>query len=173
MRPLPAVTLRPAARDDIAFLMSTERLPGYEWFVGQWNADKHAEVMTSANSAVLVGLDASGTPQGFAVLRELDNPEGNIYLQRIAITQPGSGFGRALLHAVTGWAFETLPSAHRFWLLVKIANTRAQHVYREAGFTEEGRLRQAHIEPDGARGDSFMFSKLRPEWSCAAASATT
>ena len=166
------VRLRKATPDDIPFMMATERLPGYEWFVGQWDAARHLEVVNNSASAVLVGLDDAGVAQGFAILRELDEPSNNVYLQRIAITRPGSGFGRALLHAVTDFVFTELPT-HRMWLLVKVHNAHARYIYEATGFSQEGRLRQAHIEPDGSRADSLMFSKLRSEWQPGRASATT
>ena len=63
--------------------------------------------------------------------------------------------------------------AFRFWLHMKAGNEHAHAVYRREGFTEEGVLRQSHINPAGARADAHIFSKLRPEWSCPTASAST
>ncbi len=166
------VRLRRAGVEDIPFMMATERQPGFEWFVGHWSAELHAERMADPTNAYVVGLDQTGQPQGFAILRELDNAWDNVYLQRIAVASPGQGFGRRLLERVTDFVFHET-KAHRFWLHMKAGNARAQHVYRQCGFTEEGLLRQAVIAPDGSRIDSHVFSILRPEWSSRSASATT
>jgi RimJ/RimL family protein N-acetyltransferase len=166
------VKLRRASVEDIPFMMATERQPGFEWFVGQWSAELHAERMADPTNAYLVGLDHTGQPQGFVIVRHLDEPEGNIYLQRIAIAVHGTGFGRRLLLAVTDFVFRET-GAFRFWLHMKADNARADYVYRSLGFTEEGRLRLAHIGPNGERGDALIFSMLRPEWSSRSASATT
>jgi RimJ/RimL family protein N-acetyltransferase len=166
------VRLRRAVADDIGFIMATERLPGYEWLVGRWDAARHAATLAEPSSATLVAEDAAGVAQGFAILRQIDDPDGNVFLQRIAVAFPGNGFGRPMLCQVTDWVFgET--AAHRLWLLMKQGNDRADHVYRTSGFSQEGVLRQSQIGPDGSRVDALMFSKLRAEWSSTTRSATT
>ena len=59
-------------------------------------------------------------------------------------------------------------ACHRFLLEVFTDNTRARHVYRSLGFTEEGLLREAVKRPDGSRVDQVLMSLLRPEWRRAA-----
>jgi RimJ/RimL family protein N-acetyltransferase len=166
------VTLRRAVPDDIGFMMSTERLPGYEWFVGRWDAEKHAEVMADPGNAVLVGLDAAGAACGFAVMRHNDDREQNFYLQRIAMVSPGNGLGRSMLRALLAWVFGNTDT-HRFWLLVKDGNARAIRAYQSCGFSTEGRLRESFISPTGERCDAFILSILRSEWPIPAASAST
>ncbi len=153
-------------------MMATERQPGFEWFIGQNDAAEHARVIAGPSSATLLGLDAAGVPQGFAILKDLDDAQGNVYLQRIVIAAHGQGFGRGLLDQVVEFVFSST-KAHRFWLHMKAGNHRAHRVYLQAGFIEEGLLRQAMIAPDGGRMDSHVFSILRPEWSLRTASATT
>lgn len=142
--------------------MRTERQPGFDWFVGRWEEAMHREVMRETSSAYLVATDAEGALLGFAILRQLDDPDGNVYLQRVAMAQPGGGLGRHVMREIMAWVFGHTP-AYRFWLLVKAGNDRAEHVYRSLGFTPEGRLRQTQIAPDGTRLDALMFSMLRPE----------
>ena len=52
--------------------------------------------------------------------------------------------------------------AHRFWLDVKLLNTRAQTLYRSEGFVEEGRLRESvRLTGDAADGyDSLVVMSL-------------
>lgn len=163
--------LRRAGEDDLGFILRTERLPGYDWFIGQWEEARHRAEMADASNAYLVGLDGEN-PAGFAILRQLDDPERNVYLQRFAAAAPGRGFGRAFLQDVTDWVFRET-SAHRFWLQVKDGNDRALHVYRSGGFVVEGKLRETLTAPDGGRLDSYVLSMLRAEWSSPPASATT
>lgn len=166
------VRLRKADVADIPFIMATERQPGFEWFVGRWEEARHRAEFDLPATAYLIGLDEAGAPQGFAILRQLDNPEKNIYLQRIAVAGPGRGVGRHLLRAVTDWVFSKT-DAYRFWFHMKAGNDRARHVYALCGFTEDGWMRQNHFTPDGQRADALVLSMLRPEWSSLAASATT
>ncbi len=166
------ITLRPAVVEDIAFITATEQVPGHERFIGHWAPERHAAAMQSTANQYLIGEDAAGDPAGFAILMELDNRHGNVLLQRIAVPEPGRGFGRALLAAVTGWVFARSAS-HRLWFNMFADNARAHHVYASSGFTMEGRLREARLRADGTRCDSLIFSMLRSEWPTAPGSATT
>ncbi len=129
-------------------------------------------MMALPSNACMLGLDEAGGPRGFVILKDLQDAHGNVYLQRIVVALHGQGFGRRLFAAAVDFAFTTT-AAHRFWFYMKAGNARAHHVYLQAGCTEEGRLRQAMIAPDGSRIDSHIFSILRPEWSSRSASATT
>ena len=49
--------------------MATERLPGYDVLVGCYEEDVHRANLADDNWLYFIGLDASGTPQGFGVLQ--------------------------------------------------------------------------------------------------------
>ena len=156
------VTIRRAVPGDLDFIMATERGPGFERFLGQWVAGAHRAEMANEGSAYLIG-ERNGEANGFAMFQALDEPFGNVHLRRVAVREPGTGFGRPFVCAVVGFAF-TLPNTHRLFLNVLAHNERARHVYREAGFTEEGLQREAHLLPDGTRCAVALMSILRPEW---------
>ncbi len=166
------IALRRAEIADVGFIMSVEQLPGYERFIGQWDAARHAEAMGLASNRYVLGLDARGTPQGFAILCDVDHASGNVLLHRIAVAEPGRGAGRALLVGVTDWVFRET-QAFRLWFHMAADNARAHRVYNSMGFTCEGHLRQSLLMPDGSRGDALLFSMLKPEWPSNAASSTT
>jgi len=157
------IKLTRAAALDIPFVMAAERRPGYELFVGQWTESQHREVLDDPNSTYLLGAQNDGTFQGFAMLRDLNEPNGNLYLKRIAVMEAERGFGQAFLAAVTDWVFAET-RAHRFWLEVVEDNMRARHVYAKLGFTDEGRERETYWRADGTRGSHRLMSILRPEW---------
>jgi RimJ/RimL family protein N-acetyltransferase len=161
--------LRRAGRDDLAFIMTTERRPGFELMVGRWSRDAHLRCLTAPSYAYLIGARADGEPAGFAILRDLDDPHGNVCLKRIAVAEPGRGFGGAFLGGVVDWAFHQT-EAHRVWLDVLADNARARHVYSTHGMNEEGRLRGAYQLPDGGRVDLVVMSLTRPEWAARASS---
>jgi RimJ/RimL family protein N-acetyltransferase len=58
--------------------------------------------------------------------------------------------------------FETL-NLHRIFLHVYEENVRAMRSYAKAGFSEEGRFRQARYA-NGRYSDVVAMSILRPEW---------
>ena len=157
-----AVTIRPAADDDIAFVMATERGPGFVHLVGRSDEAQHRADMAHPDVAYLIG-ERDGAPNGFAILRGLDDAFGNLYLKRIAVREPGTGFGRDFLNAVMAWSFAR-PRTHRFWLDVFLHNARARHVYRRVGLREDGVLREAYVTPDGTRHSQALMSILRHEW---------
>jgi len=162
-----SVTIRRARRDDIDFIMQTERGDGYEDFVGRWDRTMHEAELSKPGSAYLIG-ERDGISHGFAILKDLDDPCGNVLLKRIAVREPGAGFGRAFLRSTMSWVFEGLP-CHRLWLDVLMHNDRARHVYRSVGFKEDGVMREAYVLPDGRRVSQMLMSVLRPEWESACA----
>ncbi|WP_113486709.1 GNAT family N-acetyltransferase [Rhizobium cremeum] len=161
---MPALRLRRASPDDVGFIMETERLPGYDYFIGRYSVDEHKRYMASEAFAYLIGEDVTGSPVGFAILNELDNRDGNVCLKRVAVAVPDRGCGSQLVSATIDFAFRET-EAFRLWLTVVRGNGRALCVYRKSGFVEEGARRQAALLPDGSRADMVMMSMLRPEWS--------
>jgi len=156
------ITLARATARDISFIMACERRPGYERLVGRWPEEQHATTMVGTDFIYLIGT-AGSEPGGFVILHDRFLGFPNLYLKRIAVHDADRGFGSALLDAVTDWVFGNTET-HRFWLEVVEANARAAHVYRALGWREEGRAREAFVEPDGSRGSYIQMSLLRPEW---------
>jgi len=157
------VTIRPADPADIPFIMETERRDGYAHLVGRWEEQQHQAEFAKPGSAYLIG-EVNGAPNGFVILRDQDDPFGNVLLKRIAVKEPGRGFGQALLRLTMAWVFSH-ETPHRLWLDVFVHNERARHVYRSVGFREDGVLREAYARPDGTRVSQVLMSILRPEWS--------
>ncbi len=157
------VLVRLAGRADLEYVMTTERLPGYDVLVAQWTREQHLEALGRADVRYLIGLDAAGERAGFAILEQIDDRHAGAKLKRIAVSNPGHGFGRPFLNEVIGWVFGTT-TAERLWLDVFTYNERARHVYRTAGFQDDGLLRQAYVLPTGERVDRTLMSILRGEW---------
>jgi RimJ/RimL family protein N-acetyltransferase len=165
------LTLRRATRADIPTIMAIERLPDYEHFVGRSSREGHENMWASGRHDHFVGLDAEQATVAFAILRDLGDPHGNVYLQRVAVTTPGRGVGAAFLDLLVAWAFAHT-SAHRFFLDCFSHNARAQRMYEKLGFRREGLMREAYLGADGTRRDLVMMALTRPEWNSAAAPST-
>ena len=85
----------------------------------------------------------------------------------VAISVPdareqGKGFGRDGLALLMRYAFHEL-GLYRLWLDVFGYNARAIRLYEQAGFREEGRLRE-HLQRNGRRWDVVLMGLLRSEW---------
>jgi diamine N-acetyltransferase len=156
-------SLRLGTAADVDFVMATERLPGYAELTARWSREAHVAALASADTRYLLGARAAGPLAGFAIVEQINNPHEGAKLKRIAVTEPGTGFGQPFLHAVIDWVFEST-AAPRLWLDVFTYNERARHVYRRAGMTEDGLLRQAYVLPSGVRADRVIMSVLRSEW---------
>lgn len=154
--------VRLAGLADIAFVMQTERLPGYETTVGQWDAQGHAAEWARPDSAYLIA-EEDGAPVAFAILQCLDDAGGNIYLKRFAVVRQGEGIGARALRLILDWVF-ALPSAHRFYLHYSERNDRGRRLYARCGFQTEGVEREVFKLADGARVNSVRVSLLRHEW---------
>jgi RimJ/RimL family protein N-acetyltransferase len=131
------VSLRRATHDDISFTMATERLPGYDVLVGCYEEDVHRANLADDNWLYVIGLDASGTPQGFAVLQNRHDGDGSEFLRRFAVANPGRGFGKPFLAALIDWIFTHSDNAGCH-LHVRSDNARARHFYAALGFKDVG-----------------------------------
>lgn len=84
---------------------------------------------------------------------------------RIAIYRPaerGRGIGSWMVQTTRDFAFEVL-KLHRLSLDVFSFNTRAEQVYRKAGFQREGVLRDAVLD-GGQYADDILMSMLEEDW---------
>lgn len=156
-------SLRRATAKDIDLIMEIERQPGFEHFVGRSARSIHEELIADPGHAYLLGLDADKAVRGIAILRGIGDPSGGIYLKRIAIRDPGHGFGSAMLAHVIDWAF-SLADCHRFHLDHFVTNERAHRAYEKCGLRQEGVLREAYRLPDGGYADLTVMAILRQEW---------
>ena len=142
--------------------MATERLPGFDRLVAISTEDEHRARLASAEARYLIGRSPEGASRGFALLEGVSDRHEGVKLRRIAVVEPGRGFGRPFTAAVIDWTF-TQTGTDRLWLDVFADNDRARHVYRSLGFREDGLLRQAYLR-GGERVDRVLMSILRDEW---------
>jgi RimJ/RimL family protein N-acetyltransferase len=155
------ITFARASRDDVPFIMATERMDGYDAFVGQWDEARHLAAMGDDHYAYFLARDA-GRPVGFTIVRDWASPERATCVKRIIVSNPGSGIGRRLLRAVVDTIFHET-DAHRVWLGVFPENARARRTYEAIGFKAEGVARGSAFF-GGVHRDELIMSVLKPEW---------
>jgi RimJ/RimL family protein N-acetyltransferase len=127
---------------------------GRRWYATRGEQDDRLDL------AIMVADDYVGE----VVLNELDtaNLSCNLRIALIGSRVFGRGYGSEALSLVLDHAFGTTP-LHRISLDVFSFNDRAKHVYKKAGFVEEGVLRDA-LRWDGEWYDSVIMSMLRSDW---------
>lgn len=171
------VALRPTCQTDLEFVIAAERHPDNAPYIGQWTLAEHEDAIASPNKAHLIveKIDKpdlittsgqltqfnSAQPIGYVILVGLQNPHLSLQLKRIVILPKGKGFGRLTLRWLKAFTFDHL-GYHRLELDVVSSNSRAQHLYRSEGFTDEGRLREAYKTSTGYE-DLLLLSILKQE----------
>lgn len=156
------IRVRPAADSDIPSILSLERIPAFHALVGTWSEEEHRQAMRNPDVRYFIVTTERDKSAGFALLRGILSPHRNLELKRFVISRPGRGLGQPALSAIMSIAFEQL-CAHRLWLDVFEINARALHVYRKAGFQQDGTLREA-IYRDGKFHTLLLFSMLDQEY---------
>lgn len=155
------IRIRPSGRDDLGFVLEVESHPDHTEHVGQWSRDRHRACMKSSDALHWI-IEAAGSPIGYAVLEDADDPNRSLLLRRIAIRGKGRGHGSGAVRLMARYCFEVL-EFHRFWLFVAVDNRRAIRFYHRLGFVREGTARDCE-----RRGDEYqsmhIFSMLEDEY---------
>jgi RimJ/RimL family protein N-acetyltransferase len=155
------VDLRRGASDDIPFIMRTERLDGYEALVGRWDEARHRSAFADQRYAYFIA-EVTGCPVGFALLRDWASPDRVTLVQRVAVSEPGRGIGKAMMRALVDTAF-LQTAVHRLWIGCFPENLRARRTYEAVGFVAEGIARGSAFF-HGEQRDELILSQLRPDW---------
>jgi diamine N-acetyltransferase len=151
-----------ATERDIPFVMTTERLDGYEELVGRWSEAQHRAALADNRHAYFIArLEAQDV--GFAIVRDWASPERVACIKRIAVSSPGQGNGKLLLAGLIDRIFRNTDS-NRLWLGVFPDNARARRAYEAVGFKAEGLARGSAFF-GGVYRDELVMALLRPEWS--------
>lgn len=148
--------------EDIPLIMKLERIPEFHTMVGVCSEQEHVAAFHDPDVRYFVVSENKGETAGFALLRGLQSPHRNLELKRFVIAEPGRGLGYRALAALMAHVFQQL-HAHRLWLDVYETNTRAQHLYRKAGFQQDGIFREA-IFRDGEFHTLLLMSILDREY---------
>lgn len=146
---------------DLAFILQTERLPGFDALVGRWPREKHEAALADGRHAYFV-LRRDGAAQGFVIVRDWGSPERVASIKRIAVATPGAGAGKVLLRAAMDAVFRET-DAYRLWLGVFPDNVRARRAYEAVGFVAEG-VARGSAWFGGVHWDELIMAILRPEW---------
>ncbi len=152
--------LRPTMLSDLDWVVSVETDMHNLPFITPWERTQHEGAVRFPDFRHFIveagGTDeSSGGRQGFVILQGCRNPHRSVELKRLVLASgsQGRGLGRRCVRALKAMAFDDL-HAHRFWLDVKLLNTRSLQLYASEGFVEEGRLRES-VRLSGAGVDGY------------------
>ena len=158
--------LRPTMLSDLDFVGTVETDQRNRPFISPWERTQHEGALRFPDFRhFIVEATASGERDGFVILQGCRNPHKSVELKRLVLQTKGQGLGRRCVRLLKQMAFRDL-HAHRFWLDVKLLNSRALALYASEGFVEEGRLRECVrqsvcVSQDGADGyDSLVVMSL-------------
>ena len=141
--------LRPTMLSDLDFVQSVETDPANLPFITPWERTQHEGAVRFPDFRhFIVEAGDDWASAGFVILQGCRSRHQSVELKRIVLQPKGQGLGRACVRLLKQMAFRDL-HAHRFWLDVKLLNTRAAALYATEGFVEEGRLRECLRLDDG------------------------
>jgi len=155
------MTLRPASADDLPFILGLEQKFREMRLLGGNDLATHQRQLANPDCSYWI-VETEAGPSGFVIFRDIHSKDRNVELQRIAVAEPGRGLGTQVLRTAMDKAFREF-SAHRLWLDTYSDNTRAQHAYRSAGFSQEGVLRECKKWGDEYRS-LMLMSILESEY---------
>jgi diamine N-acetyltransferase len=159
--PPPAVVIVRPTEADIGFIMATERREGYEALVGRSEEAWHRAALDNNRYAYFLALNGAERI-GFTILRDWDAPEQVAHIKRIAVAEPGRGYGKQFLNQILDKVFgET--RAYRLSLGLFPENLRARRAYEGVGFKAEG-ISRGSAYFGGVNRDELVMAVLRPEW---------
>jgi RimJ/RimL family protein N-acetyltransferase len=124
----------------------------------------HTRLMSPEHVGYAITVRDTGRLIGSTTFSNLD-ADNSSTLFHISIGEPdawGSGFGTEATELMLWLAFERI-GLHRVALSVFDFNDRAIRSYEKAGFTVEGRHREAIVR-DGERHDELTMGILASEW---------
>ncbi|MEV6895937.1 GNAT family protein [Amycolatopsis sp. NPDC051372] len=153
----------------------------YRWIhdseVGQWMDSSYPRSLDQVRKRceerpvntyahVVCGIEsvASGALIGVTDLRDATPETGRAELD-IYIGEKdhwNGGYGSEALRLMCRYGFNVM-RLHLIALWVVAENERARHVYRKAGFVEDGRHRECFRGSDGKYHDMYLMSLLEPE----------
>lgn len=155
------IRLRGAEESDLDFIVAQEARRAFAQFIFRWGRSRHLKNLSDPDKRYLVA-ERAGEVLGYVILAGLRSEHRALELVRILVVEPGLGLGREILRAVLKLAFDKL-GAHRLWLDVFTDNERARRAYLNAGFQEEGILRES-IRQGGGFRSLVIMSLLAPEY---------
>lgn len=142
-----ALVLRPMAEPDLPAVLRLERASHLQ----PWTEGNFRDALAAGNLCLVGELAGALTACGV-----LQMAAGEAELLTMAVWPPArrQGLGRQLLRELIGCA--TAYRAAAIWLEVRVSNTAAVALYRQAGFADIG-WRRGYYETPNGREDAIMM----------------
>ena len=134
-----AISLRPSAPSDLAYVTTLERSPSNRDLIGQWSDAQHLAAIEKRELREHWIIERDGRPAGYLIAYDARAQGAGFYLKRILVETKEGGIGTEALRRFI--ADLRTRGADMVWLIVFDWNERAQRVYRKLGFE--------HIDPRG------------------------
>jgi diamine N-acetyltransferase len=143
-------------------MVAAEASENARQWVSPATEERHQRALIDPTMLQLI-VEDDGRPVGHVLLTGLERAVMGIEFRRYVVWEPGRGLGSAALPLVLEHCFDSL-GTHRVWLDVMPDNGRARRVYQQAGFREEGLLRDALRRPDGSLVPLVLMAITAGEW---------
>jgi len=138
------LSLHKTLESDIDFIVSTETNEENSKFIISNSKKEHLFLIKDENIKHLIVKSNDKKRIGFVILAGIKTKHKSIEFRRLVISFKGKGYGSKTIKMIKQFCFEEL-NCNRLWLDVLETNFRARHVYKKAGFKEEGVLRESIV----------------------------
>ena len=123
-----AVTLRPSASADLAWITALERRPDHRDAIGQWSDAEHLDAIHRRDGREHWIMEREARPAGYLIAYDCRAVGAGIYVKRILVDEKERGTGKAALALFLRDAFAPAePEAERY---DTVAEAPAEKCYR-------------------------------------------
>jgi len=152
--------VRPMLPADAELVVAMHEAPVRDGYVMSAVADRVVKRLAEPTNVDRV-LEVDGRAVGMLALRF--EADWLVEFQRIIVSEPGKGYGRAAVEWVKRFTFVE-SRAHRVYLDVVARNARARRLYESCGFVLEGTWRDGFRDPSGAYWDLCAYGMLERDY---------
>jgi RimJ/RimL family protein N-acetyltransferase len=152
----------PEVTENLMLVSPMSRVEEERWYENMINQppSEHVLVIEIKDEEKSAGWIAIGTCQFTSI--DWRNRSGEVGIMIGEKSFWDHGYGTEAMGVLLEHGFNTL-NLHRVWLQVYAKNQRGIRAYEKAGFSYEGKYRQAHYQ-HGQYYDVHLMSVLKSEW---------
>ncbi|MEA1976028.1 MAG: GNAT family protein [Bacillota bacterium] len=156
------LNIRYASKDDINWIMQTERNEENKNFIFQGTFEDHLHEIESDDLFLSI-IETKDNNQKIGFFISKYDKISNIFeFRRFAINPKNKGYGTETIIGLMKHVFNNL-SINRFWLDVFTYNKPGIHIYESLGMLREGTIREGY-KSNGIYKDYYIYSILKKEY---------
>jgi RimJ/RimL family protein N-acetyltransferase len=156
------LNIRYATKDDIDWIMTTERSKENRNFIFQGTFNDHLKEIEKKDLLLLIIEKKENNQKIGFFISKYDNISDVFEFRRFAVNPKNLGYGKEVILGLMKHVFNNL-SINRFWLDVFTYNDTGIHIYENLGMFRDGIIRSGY-KSEGIYKDYYIYSILKNEY---------